>query len=157
MPFKDLTRRKEYNRRYKRNNPWLYSFYHAKRRCETPKCADYNNYGRRGIEFLLSVDEIKFIWFRDKAYNMTDPTIDRVEKCGNYQFNNCRFLERIENTRRATSKPISLFLLTHEFIKTYKSQTEAARDFTVSNATITRWLKRGTARGYILESTILGA
>lgn len=79
--------------------PWMRHFRAAKMRCSNQNFKQYKNYGGRGIKFLLTKDEIKELWFRDNADKMAKPTIDRIDNNGNYEFNNCRFIEKTFNTR----------------------------------------------------------
>jgi hypothetical protein len=48
---------------------------------------------------LIKRLEIKELWFRDKAMLMINPTIDRIDRNGNYTKENCRFIEAKENRR----------------------------------------------------------
>lgn len=86
------------NRDYYKLNPWMSSFYNAKQRCNNPNNPNYPWYGGKGIKFELTPEEIEKIWFRDKAYNMKFPTIDRIKVKENYSFSNCQFLENKENS-----------------------------------------------------------
>jgi len=90
----------EKNRLYRAKQPWLNSWRHAKYRCTNPKHKQYKNYGGRGIKFLLTKEEIKKLWFRDKARFLTWASIDREDSDGNYEYSNCRFIEKTKNTRR---------------------------------------------------------
>lgn len=90
----------EKNRIYRTKEPWLNSWRNAKYRCTNSKHKCYTNYGGRGIKFLLTKEEIKKLWFRDKAWLLNWPSIDRKDSDGNYKYSNCRFIEKVKNTRR---------------------------------------------------------
>lgn len=47
--------------------------------------------------FLMTVKDFKFLWFRDKAYLMEKPSIDRKNNNGNYTLKNCQFIELRKN------------------------------------------------------------
>lgn len=79
-------------------HPWMKHYVSARRRCVDIKSNRYKYYGGKGIKFLLTSAEIKLLWFRDKAHLMKQPTIDRIETDYNYQYSNCRFIERSLNT-----------------------------------------------------------
>ena len=70
-------------------------------RCTYPKHIAYKYYGGRGIQNLLTFEELKTLWERDSAAQMTKPSIDRMDNAGHYIFENCRFIEQSENSRRA--------------------------------------------------------
>jgi hypothetical protein len=93
------------SRRYKKENPWVVTFDHIHARCTNPKNKDYKRYGERGIKNLFkNSKEVKFLWFRDKAYEMKEPSIDRINNDGNYCIENCRYIEKVENTRKGNRK-----------------------------------------------------
>ena len=105
-------RNKDYYRRWNRNylkahptsnyyakNKWMESYRAAKARCQNKKRYGYKSYGGRGIKFLLTKEDIKTLWARDAA-NLTRPTLDRINNDGNYELQNCRFIELSENVRR---------------------------------------------------------
>ena len=52
----------------------------------------------------MIIEEFKKLWFRDKAYEMNRPSIDRIDPKGDYTYNNCRYLELSENISRASRK-----------------------------------------------------
>lgn len=91
---------KKYRLNWYKLNPWYKSFDSAKQRCKNPNDKKYHRYGARGIKFLLTISEIKEIWFRDKAVEMKCPSIDRINNDGNYEYNNCQFIERADNARK---------------------------------------------------------
>ncbi len=85
----------------KENRKWVLHYYSARRRCNNPNIDKYKYYGGRGIKFLMALKDLKFLWFRDKAYLMEQPSIDRKNNDGNYTLENCRFIEMIENIKRS--------------------------------------------------------
>lgn len=91
----------EANRKYRLNNPWANCLFAARNRCNNPKNSHYKYYGARGIKCFLNLEEIKNLWIRDNAKNMVCPTIDRIDNDGDYILDNCRFIERSENSRRS--------------------------------------------------------
>ncbi len=84
--------------KYLLQHPWLRNYAGARDRCLNKKCCNYHRYGGRGIKFLLIPDKVKELWFRDKAYLLKSPSLDRINNNGNYEFSNCRFIERIKNS-----------------------------------------------------------
>ena len=107
--------KKEYQRKYyldnrehlkivsarnKKLKPWIRAYGNANRRCNNPKDSSYQYYGAKGIRQLMTKDDFETLWFRDKAYLMKKPSIDRKDNDGNYTFENCRFIEEAENTAR---------------------------------------------------------
>jgi hypothetical protein len=86
--------RKEKAKKY----PWLSHYQKAKQRCEDKNNNRYYCYGNRGIQFLMNVNDFKFLWIRDKAYEMKKPHIHRINNDGNYCIENCRFIEASEHT-----------------------------------------------------------
>ncbi len=70
--------------------------------------------------------EIKELWFRDKAYEMKQPSIDRIDNDDNYIFNNCEFIEKDENSIKNKRKPILQYDLQGNFIREYQSVKEAS-------------------------------
>jgi hypothetical protein len=85
------------HKQYMKEHAWLSHYYDAKRRCTKPNRKDYPRYGGKGIEFLMTPNDFKYLWFRDRAYLMKTPSIDRIDNKGNYELANCRFIEHIEN------------------------------------------------------------
>ena len=75
-----------------------------KKRCNNKNRKDYKYYGGKGIKCLITKEELKKLWFRDKAYLMKKPSIDRKDSNGNYEYSNCRFIEMTENIRRMSNE-----------------------------------------------------
>ncbi len=68
--------------------PWLRHRHHAM--CNT-----------RGIKHEMTIPELKSIWFRDKAYQMDRPTIDRIDPRSHYTKDNVQFLEFKDNVSKS--------------------------------------------------------
>lgn len=80
-----------------------------KSRCTNPKSTGFHRYGGRGIRYLLNLRQLRKLWHRDNADGMNRPSIDRIDGNGNYVFDNCRFIEVIDNIKNRTEyKPASL-------------------------------------------------
>lgn len=79
----------------KRPEPWVKTHYGIIGRCNNPK----SNYHKNEIKCLISRNQLKELWFRDRAYEMYKPSIDRINSKGNYIMSNCRYIEHSENAR----------------------------------------------------------
>ena len=144
--------------KYFNKNPWA----KTKSRIST-RCSKSQIYGKRGIKNQITTQELKTLWFRDKAYLMKEPSIDRINSKGNYEFNNCRYIELFENKSRANInrnykslhnsrnrkiKQISIFGNT---IELFDSIAEASKQLNICASSISECAKhkRKTAGKYI--------
>lgn len=94
-----------YNKIYRKEiKPWFIHYDKAKQRCINPKDDSYKWYGDRGIKFLLTLKQVEYLWFRDKAWLLKQPSIDRIDNDGNYELGNCRFIELLDNIKRRRKK-----------------------------------------------------
>ncbi|MHA2013350.1 MAG: NUMOD1 domain-containing DNA-binding protein [Candidatus Helarchaeota archaeon] len=107
--------------------PWKKTYKIIFNRCNNKNYNEFIYYGGRGIKCLINVEELKILWFRDKAYDMDRPSIDRIDNDGNYTFENCRFIELSENVKKNKFKPILQFDVDGNFIARFKSAREADR------------------------------
>ncbi|QEG13554.1 hypothetical protein MARVELLAND_23 [Bacillus phage vB_BspM_MarvelLand] len=80
---------------------------HMRQRCMNPKDRAYENYGGKGVSICSEWDTFsEFMhWALTNGY-AEGLTIDRLDSNGDYEPNNCEWVTRSENTRRArTGKP----------------------------------------------------
>lgn len=136
-----LKHSKEYQKLIRFSKPWYKSFDSAKERCNNRNCKDYHRYGGRGIKFSLTEDEVKELWFRDKAYLMKQHSIDRIDNDGNYEYNNCRFIELGENNKKRhittpNHKIVLQFNKNGTFIKEWFSIIKASLELNINMTSI---------------------
>ncbi len=98
--LKNKVKLKEDTKQYKKNFPWKYVLFNIKNRCGNHSNKSYSDYGGRGIKCLITEEEIKNLWFRDKAYEMKQASIDRINNDRDYTLDNCRFIELSENVTK---------------------------------------------------------
>jgi hypothetical protein len=93
------TRRLECSRKatlkYWERHPWARTLNRIRSRC-----SHHPDYVNRGIRCLITKDELRELWFRDQAYLMKQPSIDRIDTNGQYTKENCRYMEKLENSLR---------------------------------------------------------
>lgn len=106
--------------------PWKKFLKGIKTRCNNPNCKDFKYYGGRGIKCLITSEELKELWFRDRAYLMKKPSIDRIDNDDDYTYKNCRFIEWYKNSTAVHRKRIYQFDLDGKLIKKWNSIQEAS-------------------------------
>ena len=77
--------------------PWILHWKYAQRRCVDPNESNYKYYGGKGIQMLLTKEETRRLYIRDRAWELKKPTIDRINSNDDYRLDNCRFIETAEN------------------------------------------------------------
>jgi hypothetical protein len=128
-------------KKFQLNNPWINSYTNARQRCMDKNCKDYPHYGGRGILFKITREQVKELWFRDKAYEMKKPSINREDNDGNYEFDNCEFIEMGKNSAERNtrvSKPVLQYDLDGNFIKEWISATEVQRQLGIEQGNISK-------------------
>jgi hypothetical protein len=121
--------------------PWISIWFGINQRCSNLNNPAYKYYGGRGILCLITIDEIKHLWFRDKAFKMKYPSIDRIDNDSNYCIENCRFLEKRDNTLKKNKEhPSTTKILQFDkqgiFIKEWSSIIEASKHIMRSPSSI---------------------
>jgi hypothetical protein len=158
--------------KFKRSNPKYIQYWHYKHpwykrweliysRCHDSKHPSYQWYGKKGIKCLISRDDLKYLWFRDKAYKLKSPTVDRINSRQHYMLKNCRFIERSLNSklshkgRTFKSYPcvkIRQLTLKGKQIKVFNSIVSASKALGIRNTTIFKVLNnlqgRTQTRGF---------
>ena len=91
---------------WRKRNPWSRYCEFARRRCndQDPEGPNFANYYAKGITCTLDSKQTKIMWERDGAAKMKKPSIDRIDSSKGYHFENCRFMEFVDNLRRAWDK-----------------------------------------------------
>lgn len=92
------------NKKVIKENPWVQIYYALRGRCRNENNISYKNYGGRGIKALITKEEVKKLWFRDKAYNLKRPSIDREDNNGHYTYGNCKFIELVDNIKKSNKE-----------------------------------------------------
>jgi len=123
---------------YRGQFPWRKSLYSIRQRCENPNNNRYENYGGRGIQCLISKEELEELWFRDDASFMQKPTIDRKENDGHYTFLNCRFIEKSENSAKDKRIPVLQLDLNGHFIREWSCAKEVEKELKIDHSSISR-------------------
>jgi len=93
--------KREYRHKYARIYPWKRTYTQILNRCSYDKSHSYH---RKGIKCYITSAELRKLWFRDKAYLMEKPSIDRLDRWRDYIFDNCRYIELRENQKRKRPK-----------------------------------------------------
>lgn len=84
-----------------RDKPWLGRWAAAVSRCKSKT----TTHGIKGIKVLMTPDEVKAIWRRDKAHKMKFASLDRIDPTWHYHSRNVRFIPRSINTSRCRYIP----------------------------------------------------
>ena len=82
---------------YLKKYPWIAVYRNTRSKCFYNK---KHNYYKRKLENTLTSEQVKQLWFRDRAYLLSRPSIDRIDSSKGYLFENCRFIELKENQNR---------------------------------------------------------
>ena len=153
--FRCKTCRNLFLQDYRKKYPWKATLGNIKQRCNNPNFTFYQYYGGKGILCLITEEELKKLWFRDKAWLMKKPSIDRKNSNKNYTFKNCRFIEKSTNSARVDQtsklKLIKQCDLDGKFIKLWRGivYVEKTLGFNHSDISAVCHKKQKTAHGFI--------
>ena len=111
--------------KWRNENPWSNCWQNAKTRCTDNRKRSWKWYGGKGIKVLATIKDFKTLWFRDKAYLMSCPSIDRIDSNGHYSLENCRFIEKSLNASR-TVKGVMQLTLKGKKVKEFASMNMAS-------------------------------
>ena len=160
-----------YIQKYRRKYPWLKCYENAHQRCN----GENQRYKQLGRKCFLTKEDVKFLWFRDKAYTLKQPSIDRINNAKDYLLDNCRFIELVENAKQGPKyriykkgkdfdgtiivnrKPVMQYTLKEKFVRRYNSIKDAAKAMGVNPVSISFAVshRRGTMTscGFIWKFT----
>jgi len=127
--------------KYHKKYPWKRTLHDIIQRCENPNNSHYHSYGGRGIKNVLTLEDIKFLWFRDSAHDLNVASIHRKNNDKNYTISNCQFIENQYNTDMAMCKPILQYDSNGKFIREWSSIKKAAESLKLPYAPIIVCLK----------------
>lgn len=95
--MKKVFSKNEWRKQKYKKEPWWRTWNYINNRCRYNSA--YNGVNRK-VKNLLTVEDLKMLWFRDDAINMDKPSIDRIKENQHYSFKNCRYIELLENQKR---------------------------------------------------------
>lgn len=94
----NAARRKRLDRREK--IVWARILHGVINRCNYKTTYGWEHYGGKGIKCQITLVEVARLWFRDTAWMMDRPELDRINPNDHYRFDNCRFIPKLENLAR---------------------------------------------------------
>ena len=135
---------------YRKQYPWIRVWENLNQRCNNVNNTCYERYGAKGIQNLLTKEEIKKLMIRDNYWDLKRPSIDRINPKDNYIFENCQFIEFESNVGKDRKKPVLQFDLEGNFIREWESLTQVSKvmNTTVSNISSCCKQKSKTAIGF---------
>lgn len=84
----------------RRRLPWVQALTNIRQRCDNPNDPKFKYYGGRGVRCRITSAQLKAAFFRDKAWLLQKPSVDRIRTRGNYHHKNVRWIELGDNIMR---------------------------------------------------------
>jgi len=138
-----------YNKAYNILNPWKRILNNINYRITTDNKKVSPYYKEKGIKNYLVENDLKNLWYIDKAYLMMLPEIDRKDSSKNYTFENCQFIEMVLHRKKDNSKTILQYDLDGKFIREWYSIKEASKKLKICESGIIQVAKgRRNHSGY---------
>jgi len=157
IALKTKNRRKELHQKF----PWKRVLQHIKQRCNNPNSKDYKWYGGRGVKCLITEEELEYLWNRNNASKMLNPSIDRKDNDGNYTLDNCQFIELSENLADRNTRTPKISVLQYDleghFIQEWLSMRSIERELKIGHKEISSCCKGvyKKAGGYIWKYKLI--
>jgi hypothetical protein len=134
-----------------KEKPWLLKWNNVYTRCHDSG----GKYYLKGIKNFLTKDDVKYLWDRDYAEGMKEPSIDRRDADGHYTLENCRFIELRDNIERGMEKlrrPVNVYTKDGEFVKRFISISLLSKALGVmrSSVYVAINIPSLTCKGYLL-------
>ncbi len=118
------------------------------------RCSHNGIYYKKGIRNLLTIDDLEYLWKRDRANSMKRPSIHRFNSKKDYVVDNCEIIEwgkHLKINAKNLGHPINQYTVEGKFIKRFDS-ISAARAVGGGESTIREALfnkkKWGIRKGY---------
>jgi len=111
---------KFYKEKYNILKPWAKFLYHIKERCNEHYKNRYPNYYQKNIKNFLTLEDLEYLWKRDKAYLLNHPSIHRKNINKHYTIDNCQFIEW--NDHKKEGQRIGGFKKGHSQFNTGRTQ-----------------------------------
>ena len=88
-----LEKRKLDWQKYVKIKPWVKTYNNIKSRLYHKNLKRNLCYKRNNVKNYLTTQDLKHLWFRDKAYKMKRPSIHRFNNKKSYTIKNCIYIE----------------------------------------------------------------
>ena len=88
----------------KEKNPWYKHLKSTRQRCNDKNASNYKWYGAKGIKCLLTIEDIKYLWNRDKTWLFKEAHLSRNIHDESYYLDNCYFSSKKENITESNKR-----------------------------------------------------